>query len=462
MASKKDKLLYDLVIIGGGPAGCFAAERAAEAGLATILFEKKTLGGSCIGEGLFPTMAMMDAAKSLESVRRGAFAGTDRADTRMDYALMTKLRDKEVKLVQDRIIDSFARHKIKAVKEKAEIIGREKGYFLIDAAGTTCRAERILLATGAEAVLPRIFGLPEAFEKGTAMTHESLPLLKALPERLAVIGSGPSALEVAYYFLALGSQVTVVDVAGEIGGTLDKGVAAELREGLERRGMRFCLDTTPTLVNEDGIRTRSEDGESFVFADKVLISMGKAPSASGFGIEKLGIQTEFGAVVTDAQMRTNVAGVWAAGDVNGKLMAEHTAVREARAAISDMTGVKDLVRYESIPQIIRTAPEAAWVGETEITAGVKGLSVEVKRIAVQHPSMHKPGFESEGVYQLLLEKGSGRLLGAHLTGSHATEVILTAAFMIGSAWKMDTLLRFAYPHPTESETLRDALYGVES
>ncbi|MDR1815809.1 MAG: NAD(P)/FAD-dependent oxidoreductase, partial [Clostridiales Family XIII bacterium] len=436
------------------------ASRAAANGLKTLLFEEKTLGGACIRDGLLAEPAILDAVRAADTARNGAVCGFVSEGARLDFGVFAELREAALKALQDEIVVSFVGNGVEAVNERVVIKGRFGRSFEVEAAGTVCRAERLLIATGSEDFVPRIEGLETALGTGFALLPSDLPALAEPPERLVVIGSGPAALEAAFFFNAAGSRVTVVELAQEICGALDADAGRILRESLAARGIEFLTGSMPTAFEGGGVRVRSASGVTFVPADKAVVSMGKKPCAPGFGLEKIGVAVQHGAVVTDAQLRTNKPGVWAVGDVNGKLPSAQTAFREAVCAVNDMLGARDSVRYETIPQIVRTVPEAAGVGETELTARVKGLAYEVSQVPVCRSKASAARNGNEGLCKLIIEKGTGRLLGAHLVGRYASEEILAAAFMVGSAWPAETLRRLAFPHMTEGEAIRDALSQI--
>jgi len=247
----------------------------------------------------------------------------------------------------------------------------------------------------------------------------------------------------------------------EVGGTIDADVAKNLRANLEKIGVRFMLKSRAEGIVPGGVRVSGADGASTIHADKVLLSIGRKPRISGFGLDTLGLHIEKGAVVTDSRMRTNVPGVWAAGDVNGKSMLAHTAYREAAVCINDITGIKDSMKYNAIPQVIYTSPEAAGVGETEQSATAKGFIFDKAVLPMQYSGRYvAENAYGDGFVKALVDRRTRRILGLHMVGTYASEIILSAAILVGSKWSSESAGKIVYPHPSVGEILRDVLIEI--
>ncbi|GHU67434.1 dihydrolipoyl dehydrogenase [Clostridia bacterium] len=454
---------YDLIILGGGPAGYFAAERAAEGGLSVCVFEERNLGGVCLNEGCIPTKSLLYSAKIFDNTRHGADYGVTAENVSLDHEKVLARKAKTVKSLVAGVAGALKRLKVDVIAERAQITGKTDGKFTVEAAGQTSTGDRLLIAAGSEAVLPPIPGLKEGFGSGFVLTSREALDIPAVPKELAVIGGGVIGLELANYFALAGSKVTVVEMLPEVGGSIDADVARILRGNLEKIGLTFLLSAKAKEIGDGFLIVASPDGtETKINADKILLSIGRRASTDGLGLEKIGVLTERGAVVTDPYLRTNVPGVWAAGDINGKSMLAHTAYREAMAAVNDILGKPDPVRYDAIPQVIYTMPEAAGVGETEKSAAEKGIAYEVHQLPLLYSGRYLAETGGgDGICKLLIEKGTRRLLGAHLIGNYASEIILSPAILVGSAWPADTLKKIVFPHPTVGEILRDVLLEVK-
>ena len=453
--------MYDLLILGGGPAGYYAAERAAEAGFHTLLFEERSLGGTCLNEGCIPTKSLLYAAKIADLAKKGKDYGVLVEGIRLDHKKALVRKNMVVQKLVAGVGASLKQHKIDVVPAYGVIRGRIENGFSVEAKGEVYEGSRLLICTGSEPVIPPIKNLEQAIEEGFALTSRELLDLDTVPERLAIVGGGAIGLEFANYFAAAGSEVSVIEMLPEIGGAIDADVAKALRTELENHGVQFMLESRMTEAVSGGVRVKSAKGEEIVGADKVLLSIGRRPRTEGAGLEELGVYMEKGAVITDAHMRTNLPGVWAAGDVNGKLMLAHTAYREAAVAIGDMKDGGDSMRYNAVPQVIYTSPEVACVGETEQSAEEKGFVFDKIVLPLQYSGRYlAENARGAGFIKLLAERSTGCIMGVHIIGSYASEIIVSAAMMVGSKMTKEAAKKIIFPHPTVGEVIRDALNGL--
>ena len=452
---------YNLLIIGGGPAGYYAAERATDAGFRTLLLEERNLGGVCLNEGCIPTKCLLYAAKIATSALYGEGYGIYAENLWFDHAKALERKNTVVQKLTSGVASSLKQRKVDAIRTHAVIRERTEDGITIEVNGVIYEGERLLVCTGSEPVIPPIAGLNKAIEDGFAITSREMLDIVNVPKRLVIVGGGVVGLELANYFAVAGAEVTVVEMLSEVGGAIDADIAKTLRTSLEKLGIRFMLGTKAEGFEQGKVKVRNEEGAETLPADNALICIGRKPRIAGAGIEELGLYTENGAIVTDAQMRTNIPGVWAAGDVNGKMMLAHTAYREAAVAINDMAGVADAMRYDAIPQIIYTTPEAAGVGETEQSAASKGYIFDKTVLPLQYSGRYvAENITGDGFVKLLAERRTGRILGFHIVGSYASEIILSAAMMVGAKWTAEAALKVIYPHPTVGEILRDALLDI--
>ena len=293
------------------------------------------------------------------------------------------------------------------------------------------------------------------------MTNREILDLREIPEKLVVIGGGVIGLEMASYFNSVGSKVTVVEMLNKIAGPTDSEISAFLLKEYQKKGVDFKLGCAVTEI-ADGKVVYTENGESkSVEADKVLIAIGRRAHTRDIGLETIGVYTERGNIVTDENLRTNVAGVYATGDVNGKIMLAHTAYRESEVAVNHILGIKDKMRYNAIPSVIYTTPEVGSVGETEDSAKEKGLDFRVSTISMKFSGRFVAENEGgDGICKLIVDNKYDRLLGVHLIGSYASEIIYGAAMMVESEYRVKDLKEFVFPHPTVCEIIREALFQL--
>ena len=263
----------------------------------------------------------------------------------------------------------------------------------------------------------------------------------------------------ACYFASIGTKVTVVEMMPKIAGNTDPEICDLLMKTYRKQGMEFCLGAKVEAVTAAGVVYSDAAGQHTAPCDRVLLSTGRRADVTGLGAEVIGLALERGAVVTDARMRTNVPGVWAIGDCNGKLMLAHTAYREAEVAVNDMLGKKDRIDYSIIPSVIYTTPEVACVGETEQSAKEKGLDVQIVKAPMALSGRYlAENPKGDGFCKLLYDRKNRCVVGVHLVGSYASEIIYGAAMMVHSKLPVQHLDKIVFPHPTVGEVVREALF----
>ena len=451
--------MYDIAIIGGGPGGYVAAEKAGKKGLKTILFEKKDLGGVCLNEGCIPTKTLLYSAKLYDQARKSEKYGVSTEGVVLDYKKMT---DRKTKVIRKLVAGIGLRMKgagVEVVKGEARIEGRSAdGLIRIASGEVTYEAKNLLVCTGSETFVPPIPGL-EASDPDVVVTNRELLALKEAPTSLIIIGGGVIGMEFASLYNSIGCEVHVVEMMPEILGAMDGEVSAMLRGQYAKRGVHFHLSCRVTRVEGHAVTfTDSEGAEHTLEADKILLSVGRRAVTKGFGLETLGVELERGAIKTDLQMRTNVEGVYAAGDVTGFSMLAHTASREAEVVINNLCGQDDVMNYDAIPGIVYTNPEVAGVGLTEEQAAKKGI----EHICLKLPMAYSGRFVAEneggeGLCKIVVDKATGRVLGVHMLGNPCGEIIGSACVAIERGMTAEELERVVLPHPTVTEIIKECL-----
>lgn len=452
-------MAYDLIIIGGGPGGYLAAERASGAGLSTLLFEERSLGGVCLNEGCIPTKTLLYSAKLFDGAAHGERYGVTAEGLKLDHARVVARKDKVVKTLVAGVKGALKACGAEVVNARAEITGRSADGFTVSANDTEYTAKRLLIATGSSPAVPPIAGLKEALEAGFAVTNRELLSLSEIPARLVVIGGGVIGLEMASYFRTAGSEVTVIEMLDHIAGENDRELVSILQKGYEKKGIKFLTGCRVTSVGNGAVSYDDGAGEKTLEADKALLSIGRRANSAGIGLEAIGVLTERGAVVTDEHMRTNVVNVYAAGDVNGRSMLAHTAYREAEVAVNDMLSKRDRMNYSVVPSVIYTSPELASVGETEATAAAKGLNVSVIKLPMRFSGRYLAENEGgDGVFKLLVDNVKRTVVGAQALGSYASEFIVAAGMLVDMMTPVERIKEFVFPHPTVGEIIREAIF----
>lgn len=450
---------YDLIIIGGGPAGYLAAERAGSAGLNVLLFEKSHLGGVCLNEGCIPSKTLLHSAKILDYSKFGEKYGVVNENTVFSHETVIKRKNKVVKTLTAGINAQLKKSKVQVVEDTARIMGKDRDGFIIGAGSDTYTADRLLIATGSVPVVPPIPGLSEGLSKGFVLTNKEILDIENIPESLVIIGGGVIGLEMASYFNSGGSKVTVIEMLDHIAGNTDREISEILLKNYTKKGVDFKLGCKVTEIG-DGLVYCEKDGQkAAVEAKKVLLSIGRKPSTAGLGLENIGVELNRGCIVIDDCCRTNIPGVYAAGDATGKLMLAHVAYRHAEVCVNNILGKKDHVRYNAIPSVIYTNPEVACVGETEESAKNKGIEYLKATVPLRFSGRYLAENEGgDGICKVLVNSTHRNIIGVHMIGNYSSEIIYGAGLMIEAELRIDELKELVFPHPTVCEVIREALF----
>ena len=453
---------YDLIVLGGGPGGYNAAEKAAAGGLKTLVIEKRALGGVCLNEGCIPSKSLLYSGKVYNYAVNGEHYGVTTTGASIDQKKVVERKNKVVKTLVSGIGAQMKKLGVKVVYAEGKILGRDAEGFKLEAEGETYVSDKLLIATGSAPVVPPIPGLCEGLTDGFVMTNREILDLEEIPANLVVIGGGVIGLEMAAYFSSVGSHVTVVEMLDHIAGNTDREISEILKKNYAKKGVEFKLGCAVTAVGGGKVTFTENGKEASVPADKVLCSIGRRAVTAGYGLETLNVELERGAIKTDECMKTNIAGLYACGDVNGKIMLAHTAYREGEVAVNNMLGKKDRMRYNAIPSVIYTNPEVGAVGETEESAKAKGYDVECVKLPMMFSGRYVAENEGgDGIVKVIVDKKYRRILGVHMIANYAAEIIYGAAMMIETEITVDNLKEIVFPHPTVCEVIREALFEIK-
>lgn len=453
--------MYDLLVIGGGPGGYLCAERAAQGGMKVCLFEKKSLGGTCLNEGCIPTKTLLNSSKMYRHATESAAFGVTAEGVSYDHAKVVARKDKVVKTLVSGVGATMKANKVTVISAGAVIKGRVDGGYSVEADGQVYEGRRLVIASGSETVVPPVPGLKEGLASGFVMTNREVLDEKTLPKTLVVIGGGVIGLEMAYYFASVGVQVTVIEMMPKIAGATDPEICKILTDAFVKRGMVFKLSCKVLEVKTNSVIYEENGEKKELPCDKVLLSAGRKPSTAGIGVETLGLQMDRAAIAVDRHLCTNVAGVYAIGDCNGKLMLAHTAYREAEVAVNHMLGKPDEMRYDVVPSVIYTDPEVASVGLSKEAAEAKGMTVKEIKLPMSYAGRYLAECEGgKGFIKLIVDTDKNRLVGCHMVGSYASEIIMTATMMIDTELTPNRLQKMVFPHPTVAEIIREAIFHI--
>lgn len=445
---------YDLAIIGGGPAGYTAAEKAGKAGLNVIIFEKNNLGGVCLNEGCIPTKTLLYSAKTYDNALHASKYAVSASDVKFDLPKIIARKNKVVRKLVLGIKAKLTAANVTMVQGEAYI--QDKNH--ITCGEETYECDRMIVCTGSETFVPPINGINTV----DYWTHRNALDNKEVPESLIIVGGGVIGMEFAAFFNTLGVKVTVIEMVSEILGAMDKELSAMLRAEYAKRGITFMLDTKVTQIigTEKGTMVCYEhDGQQgSVEAAKLLMSVGRRPVTKGFGLENLNLEmTERKCVRVDKHMMTSVEGVYVCGDLNGVSLLAHTAVREAEVAVHNILGKEDEMSYKAIPGVVYTNPEIAGVGMSEEQAKVSGLEYTIRKLPMAYSGRFVA--ENEGVNGVckLIVGADNKVLGAHILGNPASEIITLAGMAIEMGITTEEWERVVFPHPTVCEIFKETI-----
>lgn len=450
--------MFDLAIIGGGPGGYVAAERAGAKGLKVVIFEKKALGGVCLNEGCIPTKTLLYSAKLYDSAKTGEKYGIEASDVAFNFKKMMDRKNKIVKKLVGGVGSKMKMFKVETVNAAATIKARSEKGVEISADGKEYLAKDLLICTGSEAFVPPIPGLAEAGD--VIVTNREILDLKEKPESLVIIGGGVIGMEFASFFNSLGTKVTIVEMLDEIITGMDVEMAGMLRQMYAKKGITFNLSSKVTKINGNEVVFEKGGKEETISGDKILVSVGRRPVTKGFGLENIGVELFRGGIKVDDKMRTNIPNVYAAGDVTGFSLLAHTASREGEVVVNNLTGREDRMRYEGVPGVVYTNPEIAGVGLTEETAKKKGIEYKIASLPMAYAGRFIAENEGgSGLCKVLVGKKYGEVLGVHMLGNPSSEMIYGACMAIEAEMTLKEMEEVIFPHPTVSEIFKETVFS---
>lgn len=446
---------YDIAIIGGGPAGYTAAERAAANGLQTVLFEKKSIGGVCLNEGCIPTKTLLYSAKLWDNMKSASKYGISVPDgSAFDMQKMIERKDKIVKRLTGGVQMTVSSYGAVIVPHEAVITGEADGRFLVSAAGEMYEVTYLLVCTGSDTVIPPIKGLSEVDYWTSKEALEST----VLPSSLVIIGGGVIGMEFASFFNSMGVQVYVVEMMPEVLGAMDKETSSMLRADYQKRGVKFHLNTKVVEVSPKGVTIEKDGKTSLIGTEKILVSVGRKANLLQVGLDKLNIELLRNGVKVDEHMQTSHPRVYACGDITGHSMLAHTAIRESEVAINHILKVEDRMNYDCVPGVVYTNPEVAGVGKTEEELKAAGIGYRVQKLPMAYSGRFVAENEQgNGLCKLILD--DDRIIGCHMLGNPASELIVLAGIAVQHGYTVEEFQKTVFPHPTVGEIFHETLFA---
>ena len=455
---------YDVIIIGGGPGGYNAAIRAGQLGLKVACVEmRETLGGTCLNVGCMPSKALLHASEFYELA--GSEFGKIGIDVtpKLDLDRMHAAKDDSVGQLTKGIEFLFKKNKVDWLKGKGRITG--KGQVEVTAADgskTTYAAKDIVIATGSEPTpLPGV-----AFADGKVIDSTGALFLPKVPKHLIVVGAGVIGLELGSVWRRLGAEVTVVEFLDAVGAGMDAEVATAFQRALTKQGMTFRMGTKVTAAKSgaDGVELTIEPAKGgaseTIKGDVVLVAIGRRPYTDGLGLETVGVTPDQRGFIANDHLKV-ADGVWVIGDVTHGPMLAHKAEEDAVAAIELIAGLPGHVDYALVPSVIYTSPEVAWVGKTEAQLKDAGIDFKKGKFQFSANSRAKINHETDGFVKVLADAVTDRVLGVHIFGPQAGEMIHEACVLMAFGGASEDMARICHAHPTRSEAVRQAAMGVE-
>jgi len=454
---------FDLVVVGGGPAGYTGAIRAAQLGMRVAVVEKDVpLGGTCLNVGCIPSKALLDSSEHFHLVKNGlAVHGVRVGDVTLDLPAMMARKDKVVHGLTNGVAGLFKKHKITRFTGTGRIAAADRVVVNGADGETALEAAHVLICTGSEPTpLP---GLPYDGERIVSST-EALALTK-VPERLLVIGAGAVGLELGSVWRRLGSEVLVVEFLDRIVPWADGAMAKQLQRALDKQGMRFRLSTQAKSAEgtEQGVRvTLTGPGEPpIVDADIVLVAVGRRAYSEGLGARELGVKyDDHGRIIVNDRLETSVPGIFAVGDVIAGPMLAHKAEDDAVAAVEGMAGHPAHVDWDLVPNVVYTHPELASVGITEEQARERGLTVNIGTFPFMANARARCLGETEGGVKIIADAKTDKVLGVHILGPRASDLIAESVLAMEYGASSEDIARTVHAHPTLPEAVREAALGV--
>ena len=458
--------VFDVVVIGGGPGGYVAAIRAAQLGLKVALVEKENLGGVCLNWGCIPTKSLLRNAEVIGLLGQGKEFGFSITGFEADYgAAMSRSRQVSARLVKG-VSVLMRNNAIEVVEGTATLRSATKVEVALNDGGTrTLDTRNVLLATGGRA--RSVPGITPDGER--VMTYREAIVLDQVPQSVVIVGAGPIGMEFAQIWSTYGAQVTVVEMLPRPLPLEDEEISAVVERAFKKRKIKILTSTRVEGIDatEAGVQVRlssEEDGAQTLDAERVLIAIGIQPNSQDLGLEALGVQMERGHVVVDDQMRTNVPGVYAIGDLTGKLALAHVASAQGMVAAEAIAGQGEAharpLEYEMLPRCTYCQPQVASLGLTEAQAVERGHQVKVGKFFFLANGKALGLNERDGFVKILADESSGEILGAHMVGPEVTELLPELALARSCELTPDEIARTVHAHPTLSEAIMEAAHAV--
>ncbi len=451
---------FDIVVIGSGPGGYVAAIRAAQLGFKTACIEMQALGGTCLNIGCIPSKTFLHSTELLQTLQNeGKKHGIETQGIQFNFKQLMTRKSQVVATFNAGVASLFKKNKVTHIQGRGTLVSPST----ISVSNNTVSAHHIILATGSEPIaLPFL-----PFDERKVTSSTGALSLEQIPKEMLVVGAGVIGVELGSVYSRLGTKVTFIEFLDKICPTLDESLSKELQKLLERQGMQFNLSSkvTSAQVSEKQITLKvsmPDQSTKEMTGDVVLVSIGRKPYTQGLGLEKVGVQqNEKGFVMIDGMFRTNIPNIYAIGDIVDGPMLAHKASEEGIAVAEIIAGQHPKIEYAAIPNVVYTHPEVASVGMTESEARAAGLDIKIGTFPFKANSRAVCTGEDSGFLKMIAEAKTGKVIGVHIIGAHASELIAEGALVIQKRLTVTDILHTPHAHPTLAEAMKEAALDVE-
>jgi len=453
----------DVVIIGGGPGGYVSAIKTAHLGLKAVLVEKDKLGGVCLNRGCIPTKALVSTAELLNHIQRAGEFGIQVKDYSFNFPAIMKRKDLITRRLSSGVEQLMKANQVRVVKGEGQIIEPGK-VEVTDTAGQkeVIKTKNIIIATGSSVMKLPIPGI----NSNGVITSDGALSLSELPSRMIIIGGGVVGIEFAGIFKALGVEVTVVEMLPRILLPIDEEIARRLTQILRRKGIEILTDCKVKGIKKNNqnleVLVSTTNGEKKLETERVLLAAGRVPGLGNIDVQRLGIELDGKTIKVDEKMRTNIPGIYAVGDVVGKIMLAHVASREGIVAVENISGKEVLMDYKVVPNCVFSMPEVASVGLTEEEARKENDNIKVSKFPFMANGKALAMGEIEGMVKIIADGDTLELLGLHILGVHASDLIAEGTLALSMEATAFEIVNTIHAHPTLAETIAEAAEGIVS
>lgn len=454
-------IIYDVAVIGGGPGGYSAAIKAAQLGGKVVIFEKENIGGTCLNVGCIPTKCLLDKAALIEKIRKNTENGIFKDAGQFSWKKIQMQKDSVVKKLTSGVESILKSYGVEVIKCKGII--KEPGIVEAESSGQLYKTRNIIIATGSKVFVPKIKGT----EKENVIDSTKALALNKVPASMVIIGGGVIGVEFASIYSTFGTDVTIIEMLPSIVATEDKDISAGLTKELEKRKIKIITNAkVEEISNGSNVKivkyTLNSELKS-IEAEYVLVAVGRTPIFEGINVEKLGMELDAKRnIKVDNYLETNIKGIYAVGDVIGGFQLAHSAYAEAEAAAENCMGKKASVQLDTMPRCVYSLPQLAAVGLTEESAKEKGLDFEKSIFPYVANGKALSSDDTAGFVKVICEKDSGTLLGVHILGSNATELISIVSTAINMKATITDFSHMIFPHPTLSELIKESVLSVKN